>query len=162
MKIKKSENNVPDVDMTPMIDIVFQLIAFFMVITNFDAAKADARVKLPVDQLAKPSKALNVKQVIINLGFVREKKTGEKLSGPLVFWQSGTQFEVEKIQPYLLNEAKYFKDTNVEVKEVLVVIRADAEFPTGLVQEVIKAAKAAEQDDMKFQKFSMRIQQQTP
>ena len=35
MKIKSTGSGPPDVDMTPMIDIVFQLIAFFMVITNF-------------------------------------------------------------------------------------------------------------------------------
>ena len=29
MRVKNTEANVADVDMTPMIDIVFQLIAFF-------------------------------------------------------------------------------------------------------------------------------------
>ena len=45
-----------EVDMTPMIDVVFQLLAFFMVITNFEQTQADERVKLPRDQLAKPPK----------------------------------------------------------------------------------------------------------
>ena len=57
MKINKVEPAVPEVDMTPMIDIVFQLIAFFMVITNFEQTQADERVKLPEDQLARPAKS---------------------------------------------------------------------------------------------------------
>ena len=54
MKIAKVDPAQAEVDMTPMIDIVFQLIAFFMVITNFENVRADERVKLPKDQLAKP------------------------------------------------------------------------------------------------------------
>ncbi len=162
MRFKKSESNVLDVDMTPMIDIVFQLIAFFMVITNFENAKADERVKLPVDQLAKPSKATNTKQIIINLGYVRDK-AGKKLSGPLVFWQTGDNIKVDQLQTYMKLEAKYYNDTDVDMAEVLVVIRADAEFPTGLVQEVMKVAKTAGVDGSGgFEKFSMRIQQKTP
>ena len=162
MKFKKPESNVPDVDMTPMIDIVFQLIAFFMVITNFENAKADERVKLPVDQLAKPSKATNTKQILINLGYIRDKE-GEKVSGPIVFWQTGDNIKVDQLQAYMSREAKYYKDTNVDVTEVLVVIRADAEFPTGQVQEVMKIAKTASTDGTgSFEKFSMRIQQKTP
>ena len=47
MKIKAANVAVPEIDMTPMIDIVFQLITFFMVINNFDQNEADERVSLP-------------------------------------------------------------------------------------------------------------------
>ena len=35
MKFKPADVAPPDLDMTPMIDIVFQLITFFMVINKF-------------------------------------------------------------------------------------------------------------------------------
>jgi len=57
MRIAGKKPEIADVDMTPMIDIVFQLIAFFMVVTNFANTKADERVKLPKDELARPPKA---------------------------------------------------------------------------------------------------------
>ena len=41
MRINKSDAALAEVDMTPMIDIVFQLIAFFMVISNFEQTQAD-------------------------------------------------------------------------------------------------------------------------
>ncbi|TSA08111.1 MAG: biopolymer transporter ExbD, partial [Planctomycetaceae bacterium] len=44
-----------DIDMTPMIDMTFQLIAFFMFVINFTEAEQDERIQLPSSQLAKPT-----------------------------------------------------------------------------------------------------------
>ncbi|MEQ9067344.1 MAG: biopolymer transporter ExbD, partial [Gimesia chilikensis] len=68
MKIKSKKPAVADVDMTPMIDIVFQLIAFFMVITNFEQIQADERVKLPSDSLAKPPEVKAADELVLNIG----------------------------------------------------------------------------------------------
>ena len=46
----------PEIDMTPMIDCVFQLITFFMLVINFESTQADERVKLPESEIAKPPK----------------------------------------------------------------------------------------------------------
>jgi len=43
-----------DIDMTPMIDMTFQLITFFMFVMNFSEAEQDERIQLPSSQLAKP------------------------------------------------------------------------------------------------------------
>lgn len=55
MRIKRAASSVVEADMTPMIDMTFQLIAFFMIVTNFEQTQADERVKLPADQLARPA-----------------------------------------------------------------------------------------------------------
>ena len=49
------EPSTTDIDMTPMIDMTFQLITFFMFVMNFSEAEQDDRVQLPMSQLAKPS-----------------------------------------------------------------------------------------------------------
>ena len=49
---KKSAEVEPD--MTPMIDMTFQLIAFFMFTINFSDTEQDQRVTLPASELAKP------------------------------------------------------------------------------------------------------------
>ena len=54
MKFKKSDNNTISPDMTPMIDMTFQLIAFFMILINFAEGEQDQRVQLPSSTLAKP------------------------------------------------------------------------------------------------------------
>ena len=44
-------------DMTPMIDMTFQLIAFFMVLVSFSEADQNERIRLPLSELAKPPDA---------------------------------------------------------------------------------------------------------
>ncbi|MGB4738678.1 MAG: biopolymer transporter ExbD, partial [Fuerstiella sp.] len=97
MKIKSSGSGPPDVDMTPMIDIVFQLIAFFMVITNFEQQQADERVTLPRDQLAKPPEVKRENSLTLNFGY-EKNKLGEKIDpNPYIFF-SGERFTVEKVE----------------------------------------------------------------
>ncbi len=66
MKIKSAFVSIPEIDMTPMIDIVFQLITFFMVINNFDQNEADERITLPRDQLARPPVAVRKNSFMLN------------------------------------------------------------------------------------------------
>src|SRR3981081_2650895 len=54
MAKRKDMNVSAEPDMTPMIDMTFQLIAFFMVLLNFGEGEQDARIKLPSSELAKP------------------------------------------------------------------------------------------------------------
>src|SRR4051812_6170742 len=57
MKIKKTNFEMLEGDMTPMIDMTFQLIAFLMVLVNFSAEDVSARVVLPESELARPPEA---------------------------------------------------------------------------------------------------------
>ena len=54
MKVKSKKVDLAEGDLTPMIDMVFQLIAFFMVLINFAQTESNDRVKLPSSQLVKP------------------------------------------------------------------------------------------------------------
>ncbi len=51
---KRAESEILEGDLTPMIDMTFQLIAFFMVLINFSQTEADQRILLPESVLAKP------------------------------------------------------------------------------------------------------------
>ena len=152
MKVKSSGVNVPEVDMTPMIDIVFQLLTFFMMVLNFENTQADERVKLPRDELAKPAEVARLKQVVLNVGYERSK-SGEKLSDPIVFY-AGEGIPVMKMLPSLKQEARLFSNAGSKLDDVTIVIRADADVPTGLVQELIKQAQEA-----KFEKFALKATQ---
>ncbi|QDT39149.1 ExbD/TolR family protein [Stratiformator vulcanicus] len=153
MRIKKKEAAIADVDMTPMIDIVFQLIAFFMVITNFENTRADERVKLPKDELAKPPEIAREDDLLLNIGYIRNQQ-GEKQSDALLFYGDGETYPVLEIGPVLEREVKYFKDLGTEADDVTIVIRSDAEIPTGLVQETIKFSQEAG-----FSKFALKATQ---
>lgn len=155
MKIKNHAPAVPEVDMTPMIDIVFQLIAFFMLVTNFDNAKADERVKLPRDQLAKPAEQKREEELMLNVGYIRSK-VGDIQSDPLLFYGTGEDVPVLQAAPLLNREARLYTDLGKEPKSVTVVIRSDADVPTGLVQELIKFSQEAG-----FEKFALKATQAT-
>ena len=48
MAKRSSEPSSTEIDMTPMIDMTFQLITFFMVVKNFSEAEQDDRIQLPL------------------------------------------------------------------------------------------------------------------
>ena len=152
MRFQSPKTGGAEVDMTPMIDIVFQLIAFFMVVTNFEQTQADERVKLPKNSLAKPPEVKRQDELVLNVGFERNKE-GEKTDpDPWVFYP-GERFRVDKdnIGKKLKQEARL---AVAGAAKMTVVIRADAEVPTGLVQELIRLAQEA-----KFEKFALKATQ---
>ncbi len=153
MKIQTTAPQLAEVDMTPMIDIVFQLIAFFMVITNFEQTQADERVKLPRDVLAKPPEVRPESELVVNVGFLRDA-TGKKLDPqPFVFW-AGENLRVGQMPAKFQQESRLYRAKDKEPAEVTVAIRADAEVPTGVVQELMKMAQEAG-----FEKFVLKAAQ---
>ena len=56
-----------EIDMTPMIDMTFQLITFFMFVMNFSEAEQDDRIQLPSSQLAKPADGVIEKPITLQL-----------------------------------------------------------------------------------------------
>lgn len=155
MRFKKAASSMIDVDMTPMIDIVFQLIAFFMVITNFEQTQADERVILARDQLALPPQVKREEELTVNIGFERNPDGTKIDPEPYIFWP-GEPIRIGGLEPKLRLEAQIYKDEGTAIEDVTVVIRADAEVPTGIVQEVIKVSQ---KPDIAFQKFAIKARQ---
>ena len=54
MRVREASYAIPELDMTPMIDMTFQLIAFFMFVMNFSTELVREEIQLPVVQLAQP------------------------------------------------------------------------------------------------------------
>lgn len=50
-----SRESKAEPDLTPLLDVVFQLITFFMLVINFSNDNYDQRVRLPVADTAKPA-----------------------------------------------------------------------------------------------------------
>ena len=46
MRVKSKKVDLAEGDLTPMIDMAFQLIAFFMVLINFAQTESNDRVKI--------------------------------------------------------------------------------------------------------------------
>ena len=131
-------------DMTPMIDMTFQLIAFFMVLMNFGEGEQDERIRLPLSQLAKPPDAASTWPMTLQLTDI----------GTVLF--GGEEVPVQGIKPLLVREAQVLKRMERDPKEATVIIRADARAKTGAVQELIGICQARE---VGFEKFILRAKQ---
>lgn len=153
MRIATKPAALVEVDMTPMIDIVFQLIAFFMVITNFEQTEADERVKLPRDTLAKPPEVKVEHELVLNVGFLRDQEGDKVDPEPYVFW-AGEQIRVPKFAATFEQEARLYKNRGVDPSHVTIMIRADRDLQTGLAQELMRMAQ-----DSGFEKFGLRATQ---
>ena len=141
--------------MTPMIDIVFQLIAFFMVISNFEQDKADERVSLPKDQLAKPPVAKRESAFTLNFGFDRDRD-GEIIDTTAYIFDGDQKFTIDTVRNRLRQEARFYEAIGKDKADVTVEIRADAAVKSGEVQELIQMCQ---EDDIAFERFALKATQ---
>ncbi len=152
MRIKSAKPTIVEADMTPMIDMTFQLIAFFMIVTNFEQTQADERIKLPTDRLARPPLQARETEVVLNIGFLRNAD-GSKADPNAYIFYGGDPIPVLDYGPRLKREYELSKRQYGEEKarDITVVIRADSDVPTGLVQELIKMGQ-----ESNFSKFALK------
>ncbi|HEX5442806.1 MAG TPA: biopolymer transporter ExbD [Pirellulales bacterium] len=129
--------------MTPMIDMTFQLIAFFMVLLNFGEGEVDARVKLPSSQLAKPAETVFDYPLVVQL----------TSDDQVIF--GGDTMSIPALSQPLKNEARYLKLNGKSAADATVIIRADAEAKGGVVQEVMQKCQ-----ENGFDNFALRAKQE--
>lgn len=144
--------------MTPMIDCVFQLITFFMLVINFESTQADERVKLPDSEIARPPKVKREDEVTINMGFIRNKDGSKRVQEPLVFLQ-GEDIPVPQMMPRIKKDLQLYRLEHPDMGKSInttVKIRSDSEVPIGKVQELIKLYQEAGYD-----KFALQAMEKT-
>ena len=105
--------------MTPMIDMTFQLITFFMFTLNFSQAEQDERVQLPTSQLAKPSEGPAIEPITLQL--MRD--------GSVIY--AGEPVPVRDMGGYLENEKRVMIAAGKEPNAATVIVRADGRAKTG-------------------------------
>jgi biopolymer transport protein ExbD len=140
---RKRGGQKAEMDMTPMIDMAFQLIAFFMFAISFSQNEQDERVMLPDSVLARPASQPLKHPVTIHL-----TRTGGVVYG-------GQEMpEMNRLRPYLVNERLVLLGRKREMTDATVVIRADRFAKAGVVQKLIQMCQ-----EEKFEKFALRAQE---
>jgi biopolymer transport protein ExbD len=155
MKFKPADVSPAELDMTPMIDIVFQLITFFMVINKFDQDEADERVGLPRDTLARPPAVQRKNAFVLNFGFAKNQQ-GERLSNDPFLFIGDEQLTLDQLRPRLRQESQFYRTIGTSLEDVTVEIRADASVKSGLVQELIQMCQ---ETGIEFQRFALKATQ---
>jgi biopolymer transport protein ExbD len=134
MSLLSSQKAEPN--LTPILDVVFQLITFFMLVINFKTAALDLSLRLPVVGSARPVDTKGLEDLLI-LNITRD--------GRLVV------YGIEKnVESYISGEAQatllWARRTHPDIKfgddlPSMVVIRADKATPFKLLNHVIKACQ---------------------
>ena len=144
MRFKKPSEALHEGDMTPMIDMVFQLIAFFMVVVNFSEVDQNQLIRLPSSELAIPPKSPVPSPITIQV-----TENGKAILG-------GEQVAVSGLARLLTVERQVLdRMPGKSAKEATIIIRADGGTQVGIVQEVIEVCQ-----ETGFEKFSLRAKQQ--
>ena len=141
MAKRSSDPSSTDIDMTPMIDMTFQLITFFMFVMNFSEAEQDDRIQLPMSQLAKPVDGPVEKPITLQLAN----------NGSVIY--AGEMIGLRDVGGYLEREKSVMIDAGNEPAAATVIVRADGRAKTGEVQEIIKICQ-----EKGFEKFALRAQ----
>lgn len=140
MKLKSGfGSTVAELDMTPMIDMTFQLLAFFMIIINFSEADQNETIKLPKSALAKPPERPLDFPITLHV-----TKTGNVIYGP-------DEMTIPALPTVLRRERSLAESEGRKVSDANVIIRADKHAKTGKVQELIKVCQ-----ENQFERFVLR------
>jgi biopolymer transport protein ExbD len=144
MRFRQPKEQTVGPDMTPMIDMTFQLIAFFMFTINFSDTEQDQRVTLPASELAKPPEAPYEHPLTVHL-----TEDGQYI------YASDAYGSLDELRSALLREKQIIERYALEkLSNVTIVIRADEDARTGQVQEVIQLCQ-----ELRFERFALRGKQ---
>jgi biopolymer transport protein ExbD len=133
-------------NLTPMLDMVFQLVTFFMLVINFKSAQLDMSLKLPVVGSARPVDTRGQEDLLV-LNIDRD--------GHLLIYNTP-----KDIESYIAGEAQSSllaarrQDPKLQAGDDLpttVVIRADRATPFHLLNRVIKVCQ-----EHGFRSFSLK------
>ncbi len=144
MRFQAVKEGIQEGDMTPMIDMVFQLIAFFMVLVNFAEVDQNERIRLPSSELAKPPDAPLPSPITLQL-----TRSGSVILGT-------NEVSLAELRPLLTLERQMLEaKRSVNYRNATIIIRADVGAKIGEVQKVITLCQ-----ETGFEKFALRAKQQ--
>ena len=123
MRIKTSKPSLVDPDMTPMIDIVFQLIIFFMIVSEFQSMELE-QITLPF-ALESHVDPHTDRRMIVNVNSNGEKMVMRR------------RYTDEQLSQLIAHRARLLWDHADNVSNLAVKIRADAECEYKHVQHLM-------------------------
>jgi biopolymer transport protein ExbD len=138
-------------NLTPLLDMVLQLVMFFVMVANFSMEQANADIRLPDATAARPTEKTDSEVLYLNLNDKGEILVlgHEPLGATEIYGYLKDQYN-EAAELARDRKKKGLQDTD-QVKTV-VIIRADKNSDFGPVYNVLRQAKAAG-----FRKWQLRV-----
>ena len=147
---KKRKISAESGDMTPMIDMVFQLLIFFMILLNFSDADQNQRVLLPKSELVKPPEGPIENSVTLQVApQLRNSNAYSVIIG------ADEIRNLTDLPPYLKREINQVQRTkNKGPGAMTVIIRGHQRVKTGFILQVIRTCQ-----EQKLERFALRVEQ---
>jgi biopolymer transport protein ExbD len=139
-------------NLTPLLDVVFQLITFFMLVINFSNENYDARIRLPVAGSARPldeaDKSAMEDRLVLNV----DKQGHLLMSGQLLTTTKALQEIKHQADLVKLNvKAAGLKPDPSGGLPTTIIVRADKDTPFSSLYTLITACQANG-----FRKFALK------
>ncbi|MFC3152871.1 ExbD/TolR family protein [Litoribrevibacter euphylliae] len=119
------DQNDSDIDMTPMLDIVFIMLIFFIVSTTF-VKESGVEINRPSASTAEEQESTGIRVAVTAEGLV---------------WLDGQQTDIRMVRPKL-------ERMKVEQPDLAVLLQADEDAKTGVLIKVMDQIKLAGIDQM--------------
>lgn len=120
---KKQDDAGPNIEMTPIIDMVFLLLIFFLVATTYQQSERELAIALPEAEAAAPISTM-LREIIINVD----------AQGQIIV--SGQPLELEELRTLVADAVRINPDQKVSV-------RGDKDIAYGAIARVLDVCKAA-------------------
>lgn len=137
-------------NLTPLLDVVFQLITFFMLCISFSQDNYDQRIRLPVAGSARPTERARAGEDRLVLNIDRD---GRLLFNGQSYDTDGAIRQID-VQAKLIRLSAQVSGQKLEANEGLpttIVIRADRDTPFAQIYRLITACQ-----DKGFRKFALK------
>lgn len=149
MKLKRQNNADLDVDMTPMIDMVFLLLVFFMCAATMSQVDFTPDIKLPIAPKADVPEDLRNRGTINILPAGYVLATGETVTEQAAYMVSGELMDKGRLMEVIAESAK-------QDPELQVYMRIDRNVDFSKVRAGIKACAQAGVFDIIFASYQSR------
>ncbi len=145
-------DEVGEPNLTPLLDLVLQMVMFFMIVANFVTEQLNAKIQLPESSTTVPIDREVKTTIILNID-----EAGQLLETDKGGDDSGRQRNsAGQIKLYMDDLFKFYKDNRGEkgAKDMTVIVRAHEATDFEHVYRVMKASK-----DAGFVKIQLRAKQ---
>ena len=132
MKMTRQDNEPEplEIDMTPMIDVVFLLIVFFMIVV--DLTQQDfVQLELPKTEMGIPDKKPEKNRLTVNITFDTDTEVSE-------IYVKRDRMDLDELKKWMYRFAKLKINPKTKFSEIPIIIRCDRRAPFRKVQEVMQ------------------------
>jgi len=128
-------DDIPEPNLTPLLDLVMQLVMFFMIIANFVSEQLNQNIQLPEATTAVPIDREKDDIVVLNITD----------NGYLISAEEDPIDSPNKIKRHLSDLYSFYKDSKGEqrAKQMTIIIRGDRNCTFDHIYRVMKEARGA-------------------